>query len=44
MITNYPAAEAVNLNHVPWKDDVNANEETVGDTSDQKAHNDKIMD
>ena len=40
-IANYPAAEAVNLNKVLSKNDVNAKETTVEETS---AHDDQSMD
>ena len=48
MIFNYPAAEAVNLNHVLSKEDFNSNEETFGETNarahTQNVHDDQIMD
>ena len=40
-IANYPAAEAVNLNHVLSKDEVKSNETSVDETS---AHDDQSMD
>ena len=43
-IENYTAAEAVNLNHVLSKDDVNAKKRTVNETSAHSAHDDQRMD
>ena len=43
-IENYPAAEAVNLNQVPSKDDVNSKETTVGEPSAHSAHDGQSMD
>ena len=42
-IENYPAVEAINLNHVPSRDEVNDNEETVGERN-ARAHTQSAQD